>query len=133
VREALSLSEEQWHERLTDFEFHVLREQGTERAGSGYWAENHADGVYRCAACGAPLFEAEHKFESGTGWPSFDRTIEGRVETRSDVGFGMVRTEAVCARCGGHLGHVFDDGPPTTGKRWCINSVSLDFEPAPAE
>ncbi|MGE0791749.1 MAG: peptide-methionine (R)-S-oxide reductase MsrB [Sandaracinaceae bacterium] len=129
VGERLQLSDEEWHRRLTPAEYHVLREEGTERAFTGRFHDHHARGIYRCAGCGAPLFESQHKFESGTGWPSFDRAIEGRVREVRDASLGMARTEVECARCGGHLGHVFDDGPrDTTGKRYCINSISLDFD-----
>ncbi len=125
----VQLSEEQWRERLTPDEFYVLRRQGTERAFTGRYHDHHEAGVYRCAGCGQPLFQSEHKFDSGTGWPSFDRPIEGRVATETDRSLGVVRTEVHCARCGGHLGHVFRDGPrQTTGLRYCINSVSLDLE-----
>jgi peptide-methionine (R)-S-oxide reductase len=110
----------------------VLRQEGTESAFTGRWHDNHARGIYRCAGCGAPLFHSAHKFESGTGWPSFYRPIEeGRVERDVDSSHGMVRNEVHCARCGGHLGHVFDDGPRPTGLRYCINSISLDFEAKP--
>jgi len=129
IGDRLVLSDTEWHARLSDAEYHVLREQGTERAFSGRHHENHAHGVYRCAGCGAPLFSSAHKFESGTGWPSYWQPVaEGRVATTVDTAYGMTRTEVHCARCGGHLGHIFDDGPRPTGLRYCINSVSLDFE-----
>lgn len=129
VGERLDLTDAQWRERLTPEEFHVLREQGTERSFSGRFHDHHEHGVYRCAGCGAPLFASQHKFESGTGWPSYYQPIaEGRVATQEDRAWGMTRTEVHCARCGGHLGHVFRDGPAPTGLRYCINSVSLDFE-----
>lgn len=129
VGERLELSDAEWRSRLTAAEFRVLREQGTEPAFSGRFHDHHGHGVYRCAGCGAPLFDSDQKFDSGTGWPSFWRPIEdGRVARETDARHGMVRTEVHCARCGGHLGHVFDDGPEPTGLRYCINSASLDFE-----
>jgi peptide-methionine (R)-S-oxide reductase len=129
VGEHLELSEAEWRRRLTPAEFDVLREQGTEPAFSGRFHDHHEHGLYRCAGCGAPLFRSEHKFESGTGWPSFWQPIaDGRVDSETDSAYGMMRTEVHCARCGGHLGHVFEDGPEPTGLRYCINSVSLDFE-----
>ena len=125
----VTLTDAEWQARLTAGEYHVLRQQGTERAFTGRYHDHHEDGIYRCAGCGAPLFSSEDKFESGTGWPSYTRAIaEGRVSERVDESYGMRRVEVVCARCGGHLGHVFPDGPPPTGQRFCINSVSLDFE-----
>jgi peptide-methionine (R)-S-oxide reductase len=131
VGEKLELSDREWRERLTREQYRVLRQQGTERAFSGAHHDEHRAGTYYCAGCGAPLYSSQHKFDSGTGWPSFYQAIEdGRVERRSDRSHGMVRTELRCARCEGHLGHVFDDGPPPTGQRHCINSVSLTFEPS---
>ncbi len=131
VGDRLTLSNDEWRRRLTPEQYEVLREQGTERPFSGAHWNEHRDGIYVCAACGAPLFRSQDKFESGTGWPSFTRTYEdGRVAVATDTSAGMTRDELHCARCGGHLGHVFDDGPPPTGKRYCIDSVSLDFRPA---
>lgn len=131
IGERLTLTDEQWRQRLTPEQFHVLREQGTERAFSGAYWNNHEAGTYVCSACGAPLFSSTTKFDSGTGWPSFWQPIEpGRVAETRDVTLGMARTEVHCARCGGHLGHVFDDGPQPTGQRYCIDSISLDFHPA---
>ena len=127
--EHVEKSEQEWRQELSPEQYHVLREKGTERAFTGkYWNE-HADGVYRCAACGNPLFDASTKFESGTGWPSFYQPIEAtRVEIEEDRSLFMRRTEVHCARCGGHLGHLFDDGPQPTGLRYCMNSVSLDLD-----
>ncbi len=123
-------SEEAWKARLSAEEFHVAREQGTERAFCGLLVDQHEDGLYTCRSCGLPLFSSEHKFESGSGWPSYFAPVakENVVEHR-DVTLGMVRTEIVCARCDAHLGHVFDDGPKPTGLRYCMNSVSLKFYP----
>ena len=124
------LTENAWQDELTDEEFRILREDGTERAFTGDLYDHHGHGVYTCAGCGAPLYSSEHKFDSGTGWPSFYQEIEeGRVATEMDYAYGMTRTEITCARCGGHLGHVFEDGPEPTGLRHCVNSASLDFVP----
>jgi len=124
-------SDEEWRQALSPEEYRVLREKGTERAFTGRYWDAHDDGIYRCAGCGAELFDATTKFESGTGWPSFtEPKIADAVETRDDTAYGMRRTEVVCKRCGGHLGHVFDDGPRDQGGlRYCINSCSLDLEP----
>jgi len=126
--EKVSLSEKEWREKLTPEQYHVLREKGTERPFTGALVNNHDDGFYHCAACGAPLFKSDTKFESGSGWPSFFDPIEkDAVELHEDNAYGMRRVEVTCAKCGGHLGHVFPDGPRPTGLRYCINSASLTF------
>jgi peptide-methionine (R)-S-oxide reductase len=119
-------TEEELKKMLTPEQYHVLREKGTEAPFSGKLVQPDADGVYRCAVCGNPLFAADAKFESGTGWPSFDQALPGAVKEIKDESLGMSRTEIVCAKCGSHLGHVFDDGPTATGKRYCTNSVCFD-------
>lgn len=120
-------SEEEWRERLTPEQYEILRKKGTEASGSGKYLYEKATGTYNCAACGNPLFSSDAKFDSGTGWPSFDEALPGAVRERADDSAGMQRTEIICARCGSHLGHVFDDGPTETGKRYCMNSVCLDL------
>jgi peptide-methionine (R)-S-oxide reductase len=128
--EPLPTSEEEWRRRLTPEQFEVLRNKGTERAFTGKYASTKDPGTYRCAACGAELFRSEAKYESGTGWPSFFEAIAPEaVELDEDRTFGMRRIEVTCARCGGHLGHLFDDGPQPTGERYCMNSISLELEP----
>jgi len=129
---SLPSTEDGWRQILTPEQFHILREQGTERAFTGKYAATKERGVYRCAGCGAELFGSATKFESGTGWPSFFEPIsEKAVALRTDQTYGMQRTEVTCARCGGHLGHVFDDGPRPTGQRYCMNSAALALDPAP--
>ena len=129
--EKVEKSEQQWREELGDERYHVLREGGTERAFAGALVDNHDDGMYRCAGCGAELFASDTKFESGSGWPSFTApTDEGAVSEIADTSHGMRRVEVRCARCEGHLGHVFPDGPGPAGQRYCMNSAALDFEPA---
>ena len=127
-------SDEELRARLDPVQWQVTQEAGTERAFTGTYWDCHDEGMYRCVVCDAPLFESETKFDSGTGWPSFTRPIDGgAVEERSDRSHGMTRTEVVCATCGAHLGHVFPDGPPETGLRYCMNSASLQLEPQAGE
>lgn len=122
-------TDEEWRTQLSPEQYHVTREKGTERAFTGTYWDNKKDGVYRCIACGEPLFESDTKFESGTGWPSFTRPMsDGNVETEEDRSYGMRRVEVHCKNCGSHLGHVFDDGPGPERQRYCINSCSLSFE-----
>jgi peptide-methionine (R)-S-oxide reductase len=122
----------EWHKELTPEQYEVLREQGTERPGSSPLLNEHRQGTFVCAGCDQAVFSSETKYESGTGWPSFWAPIRGAIETSEDYSHFMIRVEVHCARCGGHLGHVFDDGPPPTGKRYCMNGIAMKFQPAAA-
>ncbi|MES2131371.1 MAG: peptide-methionine (R)-S-oxide reductase MsrB [Bacteroidota bacterium] len=124
-------TDEEWQKELNPEQYHVLREKGTERPFTGKYNMHFEKGVYKCAGCGYELFDDTQKFDSHCGWPSFDAELGSgdRIKKIKDTTFGMVRTEIVCARCGGHLGHIFDDGPTDTGERYCVNSLSIDFEP----
>ena len=125
---AIEKTEEEWKKELGEEQYRVLREKGTEAPNTGKYNMHFEAGEYFCAACHTKLFESDAKFESGCGWPSFDRAIEGKIEYVQDKSFGMIRTEILCSNCGSHLGHIFDDGPTETGQRYCVNSASLDFK-----
>lgn len=131
MTDKIDLTEAEWRQKLSPEQYHVLREHGTERAFTGKYEKNKATGVYTCAGCGAPLFSSSTKYDSGSGWPSYTAPMDDdAVDTVNDMSHGMIRTEVRCARCDGHLGHVFPDGPRDAGGlRYCINSASLDFEP----
>lgn len=131
MTDKIDLTEAEWRQKLSPEQYHVLREHGTERAFTGKYEKNKATGVYTCAGCGAPLFSSTTKYDSGSGWPSYTAPMDDdAVDTVNDMSHGMIRTEVRCARCDGHLGHVFPDGPRDAGGlRYCINSASLDFEP----
>ncbi|MCX2838295.1 peptide-methionine (R)-S-oxide reductase MsrB [Salinimicrobium sp. MT39] len=124
-------SEAEWRKQLSEEQYRVLREKGTEAPHSGKYNMHFQEGAYCCAACDAKLFESGQKFESNCGWPSFDEALDGAIEYVQDRSFGMIRTEILCANCGSHLGHVFDDGPTDTGQRYCVNSASIEFESKP--
>jgi peptide-methionine (R)-S-oxide reductase len=128
MKHPIEKTDAEWRKELTPEQYQVMRQKGTERAFAGAYVDNHEKGTYRCAACGEPLFDADTKFDSGSGWPSFFKPLSAdAVETEEDRTHGMRRTEVMCKKCGAHLGHVFDDGPKPTGQRYCINSISLDF------
>lgn len=130
VKNMKKMPEEYWKEKLTPEQYHVLREEGTERAFTGEYCSLKKEGMYYCAACGELLFSSDTKFDSGTGWPSFWKAVDEKsIDLHEDHSYGMTRIEVRCGKCGGHLGHLFDDGPPPTGKRFCINSVSMTFVP----
>ena len=130
MTDKLNLTDEEWRERLSPEQYQILRHAGTERAFTGEYEQNKAPGLYACAGCGAPLFSSATKYNSGSGWPSYTQPVaDDAVEEIRDTSHGMVRTEVRCARCEGHLGHVFPDGPAENGLRYCINSASLDFKP----
>ena len=121
-------TETEWKAQLSDEEYRILRKKGTEMPHMGVYNLHFKDGTYACKGCGTPLFESGHKFESSCGWPSFDEAIESSIVYEKDTSYGMIRTEILCVACGGHLGHVFNDGPTATGMRYCVNSASIDFD-----
>ena len=120
-------SEQEWKEQLSEEQYRILRQKGTEAPHTGKYNLHFEEGKYKCAGCGNVLFESEAKFNSNCGWPSFDQSVEGSIEYIKDTSFGMIRTEILCSNCGGHIGHVFDDGPTETGQRYCVNSASIEF------
>ena len=128
MKNGMPKTEDDWKEKLSSDQYKILREKGTEMPFTGKYMYSKEDGIFRCAACGNALFSSDAKFDSGTGWPSFDKALPGAIKRETDETQGMVRTEILCAKCNSHLGHVFDDGPTDTGERYCINSVCLDLE-----
>ena len=133
MSDKIEKTDQEWKAALTPEQFEVARKKGTEHAFTGAYWDNHEAGTYRCICCDNELFRSDHKFESGTGWPSFWQPIEGAIATKSDRAFFMTRTEVHCANCGGHLGHVFEDGPKPTGLRYCMNGVAMTFKPKEAQ
>ena len=125
----INKSDAAWKAQLTDEEYRVLREKGTEYPFTGKYNDHREKGVYTCKGCGQELYQSKNKFDSGCGWPSYDKSVDGSIEYVKDVSHGMIRTEIVCSNCGGHQGHVFDDGPTESGKRYCVNAASIDFIP----
>ena len=123
-----NLTEQEWKEKLSEEEYRVLRQKGTERPFTGTYNLHKEEGMYKCKACDAVLFDSTSKFDSGCGWPSFDQSVDGAIEYIRDTSLGMIRTEILCSNCGSHIGHVFNDGPTETGQRYCVNSVSIDFD-----
>lgn len=128
MKKAIDKTEAEWREELSDEAFRILREKGTEPPFSGKYNTHFEAGKYHCKACDALLFDSKSKFESNCGWPSFDSSVEGAIEYKKDVSFGMQRIEILCSNCGGHIGHIFDDGPTDTGKRYCVNSISINHK-----
>ena len=128
MKYSVEKTDAEWKAQLGEERYRILREKGTEYANTGKYNLHFEKGTYLCGGCGEPLFSSESKFESHCGWPSFDEALPGKIEYKKDISFGMSRTEILCAKCGGHLGHVFDDGPTKTGTRYCVNSLSVDFK-----